>query len=556
MNISPSVQIIENNFSTTIPGIPGEIAMFCGHFEKGPVNTPVFISTTHELKTIFGEGIGEHQNDWYQVYNFLRYAKGLWVIRSVGTRVNATNNTTLTTFQNTIIDNQDSWDTQYNAGTLQRFTAEPGVRFIAQTPGTHGNKITVCTISINEFNNNVLLYNNIHAQDVFTLFELDYYGIVVFYDGQVVETFYMLPNQVEIAINNGLTIAGQVTGGNSSKSNYIYCLGDIAINNSTTGFNLTPYLYYNSTAATLTNGINTVPTELDLQDSYLMFDNPDDYQIDIVIGNELNNAAAINLASTRQDCIAFIGIPTRIVIMLKLLITGLPPTVLATSAGTIALTSLVIPPKMTQTIKLEIDKYINTLPRSIFANFILDLRRVHDLYTNKASLVNIAGDAAGLKAIASTHTKWSTGVGLTRGIIKKDGNLSSTYIDFSKAQRDYYYSLGLNYVENDVIMSNKTFMNTPSSYADVTTRSTVNHIIRELRRMLNYVVFNSDPRSLDRLQMNVNRYLNTVKNTRGIQDAYAKVLLSNPNLPNSMIIEVAIKPLYVTKYININVTAQ
>jgi len=554
MNLSPSVQITENNFSSTIPGVPGEIAMFCGHFERGPVNTPVFISSTYELKSIFGEGIGEHQNDWYQVYNFLRYAKGLWVLRSVGTRINATNNTALTTFQHAVIDNADSWDTQYAAGTIPRFTLEPGIRFIARTPGTHGNKITVCTVSETEFNANVILYNNITAQNAFTLFEPGYFGVVIFYDGVIVETFYMLPNQIETSINYGLVQAGKIPGGNSSRSNYVYCLGDAAFLNSN-GLNLTPYAYYNSTAATLTTGINSVPTELDLFDSYMFFENIDDYQIDIVIGNELNNAAAINLADIRQDCLAFIGIPTRIVIMLKLLVAGLPPQVLTTSAGTIAVSSLAIPKKMTTAVQIEIAKYINTLPRSMFTNFVLNVRRVLDLVTNKAALVNIAGDTAGLKAIASRNTKWSTGVGLTRGIIKRDTMSLPTYIDLTKAQSDYYYSIGLNYAENGVIMSNKTFMNTQSSYNDVTTRSIVNHIIRELRKMLNNVVFSSDPRSLDRLQMNINRYLNGVKNTRGIQDAFAQVVQSNVNQPNSLVIEVAIKPLYVTKYINLNVTS-
>jgi len=82
---SPNVQIQHIDKTHYTIKQSDEIAAFVGIFEKGPIDTPVYITNPDTFKFTFGRGIDDFRSDWFQVYNYLQYSSGIWVVRSGGT---------------------------------------------------------------------------------------------------------------------------------------------------------------------------------------------------------------------------------------------------------------------------------------------------------------------------------------------------------------------------------------------------------------------------------------------------------------------------------------
>jgi len=545
MPLSPSVTVKEVNKSTVRKSQSGSVTVFCGHFEKGPIDYPLFITNLYELTTFFGEGINEFENDWYQVYNFLKYSSGIYVVRSSSVRNNASN-ASVGFSPNIVIDNQDSWNTQVGSiPTFGAINAVNGIRFIAKTPGAHGNNLVICVITQTEYTANVILHNGITAQNAFTFFEPGYMGIAVFDNKLLVETFNCLPQDIDLTINSHTSLLVK-----NNPSNFIYAVPDASLNNTS---NLALYTAYNNTSINLVNGYSTVPTHNNLSDSYSIFENKDSYAIDIIIGNERANDIAINLAELRRDCIAYIGIPTRISTLLQLVIAGQPNQVLTINSGALRIATLNLSNRLNAKTDKVITDYVNTLTRSIFANFTLNVRRVTNIITGRPISVNIAGDAAGLKAIAGRTEPWLTGAGSTRGQIKRDIKGASTYINFTKAQKDRYYILGLNCTEKDVIISEKTFSLVQDSYSSTGVRCLVNHIERGIQNVLWNSLFDGITSStFNNISSNVNMFLESVRIARGIQALNIQITQGKPN---EIIVYVQIKPTYTINFINLRVSS-
>jgi len=152
MQLTPSVQITENIIinENYVKTAYGEVAAFVGHFERGPIGIPTYITTIKAFVDMFGDGVGDTYNDWYQVYNYLSYASGIWVTRESGVnRVNASNNTL-----KLAINNQEDWLVQEPGIVVNQ---QLPVAFFAKTPGTWGNDITVAMITKTEYDLNVVL---------------------------------------------------------------------------------------------------------------------------------------------------------------------------------------------------------------------------------------------------------------------------------------------------------------------------------------------------------------------------------------------------------------
>lgn len=514
---SPSVQISSIDKSYYIPRITNELTAFVGHFERGPIDVPVYITNIDQFKFLFGRGVNEFHQDWYQVYNFLQYASGLWVVRTAGMkRSNADSINTTPVDVNTFTD----WESKKDSISTDT------IRFIARTPGQWGNLLSVVTFNEEHWNNDDLISDGYTAKNIIGYFEPNYICICVFRNGTLVETFYKLLSEINNINDDSL---------------YIYTTINPAI---------TIDFFASINTFQLINGFSSWPSDARLKESYSLFD--DTYNIDIIIGNERSNNVAIEHAETQKNCIAFIGLPTKTLnILVFLMGAGIPDEIAYTPDG--KLITLSKDENIVNTINAEtltkLKDYVNALPQSQYVHFTANIKVQLDMFTNKYKLVNVAGDIAGLKAQASLISPWNTSAGLERGVVKNLKNILLTYNDKYKSD---LYKLGVNYFEKNVMMTQRTFYTRPSSFNSVNIRSLFNHIEKETKRILNYSVFEENTYQVRQsIATRLKLYLENIKLEKGITDARLRV---HPGEENEIIVDIQIKPAYITEYISIRIT--
>jgi len=511
--LSPGVSIQEINKSNVVAGSGTEIACYVGEFEMGPVNDPIFITNINEFVSIFGRGVDTFYNDFYQVYNFLQYSSGIWIVRSGG--VDLENSSNEPTSTRLFFNDYNEFKAKYSSIS----SANP-LFVSSRTPGSHGDDIEIGIISEAEYNaNNLIGSTNIRPKTAFTFFEPGYLGIAVFKRGVLLETFYKTPEFLEeINVESSVIFV---------KLNVYNVLSDFI------------------GAFKLRYGLVVSPSENDSIYSYSLFENPDEYDIDIIIGNEQYNASAISLAETRRDCIAFIGFPTAFIEYLRVSVSGNPvPQQLYTNTGIAMSTSaFVIPPKLNNAAFIIIDDYINSLQNSMFVHFTMDVKVQYDSYTDKNRLINIAGDVAGLKS--STR---KIAAGIERGGIK---NMISPYMKMNQEQKNRYYAMGANFTDGNVLMSEKTFITAPNGFNRVHVRSSVNHIEREVKKFLRYEIFVvATEENINSMKSTINNYLQANIDKYALLGANVNVHIIN----NTMNVDVLLSIKNASEHININMS--
>jgi len=493
-----------------------EVSAFVGHFERGPIDLPIYISNVDQFKFLFGRGIGEYHQDWYQVYNFLQYSSGIWVTRTSGLHKTNANSVADTSI---VFNLYDEWNTLKDTLTTSNIT------FYAKTPGIWGNLLSVAIINKEDYNNNVVLKGTVKAQDIFTFFEDDYTGIIAFRNNTVIEKYYDEINNLD-RIND--------------ESLYLHCIIDNTVNNLS---------FHGENIITLSEGWNSYPEEADFKRSYDVYSDSNLYNIDILIGNQRANEMAIDFAD-KNNCIAFIGLPT--VIITRISITnknGDKEVLYGHGASVLGFNKLIPPSVLNGKSKVRIKKYIDSLPRSKNVHFTMNMKEQYDVFSNKIKLVNIAGDAAGLKAQASLISPWSVAAGLERGIIK---NLDKMHITLSRDDVEDYLEMGLNVTSRGILLTQRTFYDEDSVFTNVHISSLFNHLIKEAPRILNHYVFEENSYfTRHSMVPEFKRYLENMKVNRGIEDARIHI---RPGDNDEILVDIIIKPKFVAETIQIRIT--
>ena len=509
---SPNVFISEINNKVYVPKDINEIAAYVGYFEKGPINQPVLITDLLQFKSIFGRGIDLYHNDWYQVYNYLQYSSAIWVCRSAGTHQwNASNNG-----RDTILDKED-FDNSY-----ENFETKNGFRVFAKQPGEYGNLYTITCITLSEWSDNVILYGTTRAKDVFSFFEDNNFGICLFRKNVLLESYYLDETTIH-DINK--------------ENSFLYWKIDYE--------DITPF--YNSTAHKLSEGSVNLSSQDNLLESHELFKSKENYYFDIIIGNEFDNSMAISVADYRRDCIAFIGLPTKYIEWLNILMGDKSSEILYAVEGIpIAIKEFKHKKRYSERELKNLNDYIASMQQSQFCHFTMNVKEQYDGFTQKNKLVNIAGDTAGLKAQAANKTPWSASAGLERGQIK---NFTSIYINFDKNTHNSYYKRGLNFIENGVLMTQKTYLSKETAFNRVNVRALFNYIEKSIEYYIKRFVFEENSYNKRRLiSSEIKRILEEVRLNRGIQSAKSYVT-THPDNENNILITIEIKPIYVAEYI-------
>ena len=81
--VSPGINISEQDLTTVVPNVATTIGACAGGFQWGPVLERTQISTENDLVDIFGKPNADTYTWFWTAANFLAYANNLWVVRNV-----------------------------------------------------------------------------------------------------------------------------------------------------------------------------------------------------------------------------------------------------------------------------------------------------------------------------------------------------------------------------------------------------------------------------------------------------------------------------------------
>lgn len=529
------VQINEYDNSQIIRNYTNEIGGFVGMFEKGKINVPTFITSATEFKTIFGRGLDIFCNDWYQVYNYLQYSSGIWVVRCAGDETyNAMSYSDDFEYNPIQVQTVDEFYGRWN--TLQ---TENGVVFCANTAGESGNLISVHIINKDDYKNNILVFGN-YAKNIFDYFNDGYVGIVIARNNIIVEKYYISQNTLNSNTSNKKTIP--------FTSQYVYAKFnefDVDVNNG---------------VYELSGGITQIPNTSDWDKSHELLHSVEDYVIDNFIINQDALYQGYNVGLSRQDCLCYLGLP---VSQQDILCFDEDPDVgldgKSTKIQIWNTESDDIIVEDSENLKSDytlerVKEFVQLLNYGDFLVVINNIKEQKDGFTNKTKLINIAGDIAGLKAQASLKTPYTPNAGLVNGEIK---NLVKSHIEWSKSEMAEMYDMGLNYINNGYLMSQKTYTNVNSAFNRINVRSLFNHLERTISAAQRESVFEfNDSYTLNKAKTQITKILEDAKSARGLQNykiVTHSVTTGDVIDPNTIVIEIYIQPTYVAEQIILNV---
>ena len=137
--VSPGVNVSEVDLTNVVPSVSTTEGGMAGHFNWGPVDQRVLITSEDRLVATFGKPVNNTAKSFFTAANFLSYGNALYVIRATNTSL-ASAHLNVSNSATTLIKNADDYDANYQTGIS-------GVgEFVARYPGVLGNslKASIC----------------------------------------------------------------------------------------------------------------------------------------------------------------------------------------------------------------------------------------------------------------------------------------------------------------------------------------------------------------------------------------------------------------------------
>jgi phage tail sheath protein FI len=182
----------------------------------------------------------------------------------------------------------------------------------------------------------------------------------------------------------------------------------------------------------------------------------------------------------------------------------------------------------------------------------MNYKNVYNDYFKKNFLVNLAGDAAGIRAQTDyKFNKWTVSAGETRGILK-GGTLVNS---FPKNVIDDMYLKGINSFLRDSqgnirLYGNRIMTFSFSSLNRITTRNLFNHLSKNLEKFARLFVFDFiNSNTSNAIQSILNNFMENVKADRGVSEY--KVLVSTDQINNIITVDVFVRPVNAIDYIQL-----
>lgn len=470
--LSPGVEILEIDASGIVPTVSNSIAVFGGAFFKGPANTYKLVTNSVELEGFYGKPTAANLNEWYQCKTFLDYGNLLLVSRGLSATaknaiglcqaISATADipgATITSSNALVIPNAETYEILSDSITFpDDSTLDVSLKFISKNPGTWGNKIKIAIAKPSDFKQGFYAFSGIALDDQFDYFPgaasnsvsgTDELAILIMNDSEIVERFIVsFDETARDASNKTMHIESLI----NAQSKYVYVKINAAATAGLSTYSIVgSYLHSNEVARfqelVLSTGDNGTDgfvdgklTSGEITTAYDVFNNKEELDIDIVIANENNPLAAINLANARKDCVAFVG---------------------ARYADTVGKTASDANSALI-TWRTEGEMNVNSSYVVVGANYV----NVYDKYSDSYKWINVAGTIAGLRAQTNTNlASWWASAGLERGQLL---NIVKLAFNPNSGQRDFLYKNGLNPIvsfpgQGIVLWGQKTLLDKPSS---------------------------------------------------------------------------------------------
>lgn len=276
------------------------------------------------------------------------------------------------------INNFEDYEMKENSVAFASVNSK--LKIIAKNPGTWSKKLDIAIALPSDFKQSKYVFSGIALDDLFEYAPVgSEVGIVISYDDEIKEIFTVSFSETAKDINNKSTYIETVI---NSQSSYIF----VKENKANTA-NIQSYIFSNVGSIKLVNSSDSDIQADDLIEAYDVWENKEEIDIDVVIGNELDSgASAKELAEKRQDCIAIIGANYSDVVGKK---------------NSDATASLI-------TWRTTGSLNFNSMFTAAFANY----KYMYDRFNDKNRWVNLAGDCAGLRsAVNSSRASWWASAG-------------------------------------------------------------------------------------------------------------------------------------------------
>ena len=527
--VSPGIVLRERDLTNAV-AVPSQAnsAAFVASFEKGPVGVITTISSESELVATFGKPNNSNYEDWYVGATFLSYGGTLQVVR-----VESSNLANADDAGAGILLRSDD-DQAAQAGTTT-------YHFAARTAGTLGNSLKVSTVDGTTASYATATYHGAAlwsslapapaSAEITHVAVIDEDGAVSGVAGTLLETFLYVSR--DTAALDGEGASAYLPTVVNRKSRYVYA-DDLPAGGGES-------LSLSGGVDDYSVGISGVQTALNL---FLDIEN---ITVDFVLsGGSITGGAqpgadtatkqlaAIAIADTRKDCIAFCS-PYR---------------------DFVSLTDATAQ-------KDAILAHYSSFPSSSYSVLDSGYKYIYDRFNDVYRYIPCNGDIAGLCVQTSlTAEDWFSPAGLQRGNLRNAIKLAYTP---TKAHRDELYLQRINPItsfpgQGIVLFGDKTAQSTPSSFDRINVRRLFLNIERRVQAAARGVLFElNDTTTRGSFFSTVNAYMEEVKAKRGVTDFLVVCDESNNTADvidrNEFVADIYMKPSRSINYITLSFIA-
>lgn len=522
--LSPGVSTTEIDRTAVVPAVDVSSAATVGQYTWGPADEIVRIDDENQLVDVFREPNDTNYRDFLTSASYLAYAKGLSVVRVVGTGALNATATASAAGAGQLIKNLDAY-------IATSFTSSANL-WIAKYPGTLGNSIKVAWADSATFD----------AQDSSGAYTFAYH-----------DQFSSAPgaNEFHIIVIDATGLLTGVAGAILERYDFVSSLpGAMRFDGSSNYFknrinNMSRWIWVGkesllsgkSNGVTLGGGADgSAVSDANRQAGWALMQNKEDVDATIffVGGAGLTTGTWVinNVGEYRQDCVVCVS--------------PLETDVVGVASESTALTNVLT----TRT----------SYGSSSYAFMDSNWKYTYDRYNDTYRWIPLNGDIAGL--LAKTDDAWQSPAGLNRGRIK--GVVKFAWKQSETTQKAMYPK-GINPCfimngEGPVLYGDRTLLSKPSAFDRIGVRMLFIQLKKAIARAAKYQLFeNNTPQTRNDFLGMVNPYLRRIKGKGGVEN-FRVICDTTNNTPtvitgNEFVGDVYIKPVYSINFIQLNFTA-